>query len=361
MSEAGRRPFVPAPWLHEAPTSLRARELGHTVVVPDAPALPVTALPVIALPVIAVIGPTASGKTALALALAHRLAATGRPAEIVNADSMLVYRGMDIGTAKPSPAELAAVPHHLIDIWEPTRTATVSDFQQLARDTIADCRGRGAVPVLVGGSSLYIRAILDDFEFPGTDPAVRGRLEAELEQVGSEALYERLRLADPEGAARVEPNNARRVVRALEMIELTGHYASTLPEHRYALDHVVEIGMALDRDVLDARIARRVEKMWADGFVDEVRRLEAAGLRQGRTASRAIGYRQVLALLAGELDEATAKDSTITRTRRFARKQLGWFRRDDRITWVDATRPPEALAEELLAGPLRAYVSGRVE
>lgn len=305
---------------------------------------------------IAVVGPTAVGKSAVAEGLAVALGG-----EIVSADSMQVYRGMDIGTAKPSSAELGAVPHHLVDIWDPTRTATVADFQQLARDAIADCRGRGVVPVLVGGSSLYIRAILDDFDFPGTDPAVRGRLEAELEQVGAEALYERLRRADPEGAARVEPNNARRVVRALEMIELTGHYASTLPEHRYALDYVVEIGMSLDRDVLDARIAQRVEKMWAAGFVDEVRRLEADGLRQGRTASRAIGYRQVLALLAGDLDEATAKESTITRTRRFARKQLGWFRRDDRITWVDATRPPEVLAEELLAGPLRGYVSGLVE
>lgn len=314
-----------------------------------------------ALPVIALIGPTASGKTALALALARRLADLGQPTEIVNADSMLVYRGMDIGTAKPSPAELAAVRHHLVDIWEPTRTATVADFQKLARDVIVDCRARGVVPVLVGGSALYVRAILDEFEFPGTDPQVRARLEADLEQHGPEAMYERLRQADPEGATRVEPNNARRIVRALEMIELTGHYAATLPEHRYALDDVVEIGLSLDREVLDERIALRVEKMWADGFVDEVRRLEATGLREGRTACRAIGYRQVLQLLAGQVDEAAAKEGTITRTRRFARKQLGWFRRDDRITWVDATRPAEDLADELLAGPLLPYVSQRVE
>ncbi|SDB84304.1 tRNA dimethylallyltransferase [Raineyella antarctica] len=310
---------------------------------------------------IAVIGPTASGKTALAIALARLMGRTGHPAEIVNADSMLVYRGMDIGTAKPSPDELAAVPHHLVDIWDLTRTATVADFQRLAREAIADCRARGVVPVLVGGSSLYIRAILDDFDFPGTDPAVRARLEAELEQVGSEAMYERLRAADPQGAARVEPNNARRIVRALEMIELTGHYSSTLPAHSYALEDVVEIGMSLERDVLDERIARRVEKMWADGFVAEVRRLEGEGLRQGRTASRAIGYRQVLDLLDGTIDEATAKEGTITRTRRFARKQLGWFRRDDRILWVDATRPPEALAAELLDGPLRRFGLSTVE
>ncbi len=314
-----------------------------------------------ALPVIALIGPTASGKTALAIALAQRLAAMGHPAEIVNADSMLVYRGMDIGTAKPSPEERAAVRHHLVDIWDLGRTATVADFQALAREAIADCRRRGVVPLLVGGSSLYIRAILDDFDFPGTDPAVRRRLEAELEQVGAAAMYERLRAADPEGAARVEPNNARRVVRALEMIELTGHYSPTLPEHRYALDGVVEIGMSLDREVLDARIAQRVEKMWADGFVDEVRRLEAQGLREAPTASRAIGYRQVLEYLAGRIDEASAKESTITRTRRFARKQLGWFRRNDRIIWVEATRPLEGLVDDLLAGPLAPWDFTAVE
>lgn len=312
------------------------------------------------LPVITLIGPTASGKTSLAIALARRLVAHGQPAEIVNTDSMLVYRGMDIGTAKPSPAERAEVPHHLVDIWEPTRTATVADFQRLAREAVADCRARGVVPVLVGGSSLYIRAVLDEFEFPGTDPAVRARLEAELEEVGVAALYARLCAADP-AAAQVEPRNARRIVRALEMLELTGHYTASLPDPRYALEDVVQVGLALDREVLDARIAERVDMMWAQGLVEEVRRLEAAGLRTGRTASRAIGYRQVLAHLAGEIDEAAAKESTITRTRRFARKQLGWFRRDDRIIWVDATRPVEDLVDELLAGPLRPYGLFRVE
>ncbi|QGF24803.1 tRNA (adenosine(37)-N6)-dimethylallyltransferase MiaA [Raineyella fluvialis] len=307
-------------------------------------------------PVIAVIGPTASGKTALAIALARRLAAVGRPAEIVNADSMLVYRGMDIGTAKPTPEERAMVHHHLVDIWDIDRTATVADFQRLAREAIADCRARGVLPLLVGGSSLYIRAILDVFEFPGTDPGVRARLEAELAASGAEAMYARLRDLDAGAAAGIEPNNERRIVRALEVIELTGHYTSTLPEHRYALDGVTEIGLSLDRDVLDARIAQRVERMWAEGFVDEVRRLAAHGLREGRTASRALGYRQVLDLLDGVIDEPTAKELTITRTRRFARKQLGWFRRDDRILWVDATRPSEELAEALLMGPLRGLL-----
>ncbi|MEA5154594.1 tRNA (adenosine(37)-N6)-dimethylallyltransferase MiaA [Raineyella sp.] len=309
------------------------------------------------LPVVAVIGPTASGKTALAIALARRMAAAGQPAEIVNADSMLVYRGMDIGTAKPTAEELAAVRHHLVDVWDIDRTATVADFQQLAREAIAGCRARGVVPLLVGGSSLYIRAIVDEFEFPGTDPTVRARLEAESARVGVAHLYERLRTADPAAAAGIEPNNERRVIRALEVIELTGHYVSTLPEHRYALADVVQIGLSLERDVLDARIAARVDRMWADGFVDEVRRLEARGLRQGRTACRALGYRQVLDFLAGTIDEAAARAATITRTRRFARKQLGWFRRDDRIIWVDATRPAAELADLLLAGPLRRLVA----
>ncbi|WOQ18476.1 tRNA (adenosine(37)-N6)-dimethylallyltransferase MiaA [Raineyella sp. W15-4] len=318
--------------------------------VPDLPAGP-------DLPVIAVIGPTASGKTALAIELVRRLGAAGRAAEIVNADSMLVYRGMDIGTAKPTAEERAAVRHHLVDIWDIDWTATVADFQRLARAAIADCRRRGVVPVLVGGSSLYIRAIVDEFEFPGTDPEVRSRLEAELAQLGVGALYARLRAADPTAAAGIEPNNERRVVRALEVIELTGHYTSTLPEHRYALTGVVQIGLSLEREVLDDRIAARVERMWVDGFVDEVRGLAERGLREGRTASRALGYRQVLDYLAGTIDEATAKETTITRTRRFARKQLGWFRRDDRILWVDATRPAAELAEALLAGPLHGLLS----
>ncbi len=303
------------------------------------------------------IGPTASGKTALAIALARRTAAAGQPAEIVNADSMLVYRGMDIGTAKPSVAERTAVRHHLVDVWDIDRTATVADFQQLAREAIADCRGRGVVPLLVGGSSLYIRAIVDEFEFPGTDPVVRARLEAESGRDGVAAMYQRLQALDPAAAAGIEPNNERRVIRALEVIELTGHYVSTLPQHRYALADVVQIGLSLERDVLDARIAERVDRMWADGFVDEVRRLEGRGLRRGRTACRALGYRQVLEFLAGTIDEATAKEATVTRTRRFARKQLGWFRRDDRIIWVDATRPADELAEALLAGPLARLAS----
>ncbi|QDP98836.1 tRNA (adenosine(37)-N6)-dimethylallyltransferase MiaA [Microlunatus elymi] len=283
------------------------------------------------------IGATASGKSSLAVRLAQRLAGSGRPAEIVNADSMLVYRGMDIGTAKPTPAERGGVPHHLIDILDVTETASVAEFQQLARQAIEDCRGRGVTPILVGGSALYVRAIIDRFEFPGTDPAVRSRLEAELERVGPDALHRRLTEQDPDAAASILPGNGRRIVRALEVIELTGRpFSADLPEHEYALDPVVQIGLALPRPALDGRIAARVKQMWADGFVDEVRGLIDCGLREGKTACRALGYRQILQFLDGEFDEQQAEQRTITQTRKFARRQDGWFRRDRRIHWLDA-------------------------
>lgn len=287
-------------------------------------------------PVPVLIGPTASGKSSLAVRLAQRLIADGRQAEIVNSDSMLVYRGMDIGTAKPTLEERAGVPHHLIDIFALNRTASVADFQQLARTAIADCRDRGVVPIVVGGSALYVRAIVDRFEFPGTDPEIRSGLEAELMQIGAEGMHRRLAERDPGAAASILPGNGRRIVRALEVIELTGKpYSASLPEPQYAIDGVLEIGIDLPRPMLDERIATRVEQMWADGFVDEVRRLEHEGLRDGVTASRALGYRQVLQFLDGELDEEQAKQRTITQTRKFARRQDGWFRRDPRIRWLD--------------------------
>lgn len=288
------------------------------------------------IPVVALNGPTASGKTAVAVEVARALEAGGLTAEVVNVDSMLVYRGMDIGTAKPTAAERCGVPHHLIDIMDVTQEASVADFQQLARATIADCRGRGVVPILAGGSALYVHAILDDFRFPGTDPQLRARLEAELAELGPGALHERLRGLDPEAAAGILPGNGRRIVRALEVIELTGGFRSQLPEWSYALDNVVQVGLEVPREVLDARIEQRVERMWSDGLVAEVEGLVARGLREGRTASRAIGYRQVLAQLDGELTESEAKQQTVFGTRRLARKQLGWFRRDPRITWLPA-------------------------
>ncbi len=281
------------------------------------------------------VGPTAVGKSRLAVALARRLIDAGRPAEVVNADSMLVYRGMDIGTAKPTPAERNGVVHHLIDILDVRQTATVAEFQRLARAAIEDCRRRDVVPIVVGGSALYVRAIVDDFEFPGTDPALRARLEQQLVTVGPETMHRRLGEVDPYAAAQILPGNGRRIVRALEVVELTGRpYGPTLPEHRYRLPDVVQIGLDIDRPTLDARIATRVDAMWSVGLVVEVDALAAAGLRQGRTASRALGYRQVLEFLDGACTEQEAKDATVAGTRRFARRQDSWFRKDPRIHWL---------------------------
>jgi tRNA dimethylallyltransferase len=296
------------------------------------------------LPVVAVVGATAAGKSGLALDLAERLGG-----EVVNTDSMQVYRGMDIGTAKLPPAERRGITHHLLDILDVTEPATVAEFQRWAREVIADCRERGVSPVLVGGSALYTRAILDEFEFPGTDPDVRERLEEELAEVGSGALHARLAERDPVAAAQVLPSNGRRVVRALEVIEITGRpFAASLPEQRYHYDHAVQIGVDIDRDTLDRRIEQRVQQMWDQGFVDEVRGLVDQGLRQGRTASRALGYSQILAHLDGDLTEDEAREKTVTGTRRFARRQDSWFRKDPRITWV-AHDDPERLEQALRA------------
>ncbi|GAA1428784.1 tRNA (adenosine(37)-N6)-dimethylallyltransferase MiaA [Microlunatus lacustris] len=303
---------------------------------------------------VVLVGPTAVGKSALAVALARRYRERGRPAEVVNADSMLVYRGMDIGTAKPTPQERGGVPHHLLDIFDVTQTATVAEFQQLARTAIADCRDRGVIPVVVGGSALYVRAVVDDFVFPGTDAETRARLEGELAAVGPEILHARLTALDPASAATIGPANGRRLVRALEVVELTGApYAATLPVHRYALPGVVQIGLRIDRVTLDARIAQRVDAMWAAGFVDEVRGLAARspGLREGVTASRALGYRQLLAHLDGELSEDEARAQTVRGTRRFARRQGGWFPRDPRISWLDWDAPDLVDAALAVAGP----------
>ena len=299
-------------------------------------------------PILALLGPTASGKSTLAVRLALHLFEDGTPAEIVNADSMLVYRGMDIGTAKPTLEERRGVPHHLVDILDVRETATVADFQRLARDVIASCQDRGVVPILVGGSALYLRAILDEFTFPGTDPAVRAGLETELEQLGPLAMYERLLRLAPEAAVEMQPMNGRRVVRALEVVALTGSYKATLPEHHYALPGVVQIGLSIDRTEMDARIGARVDDMWAKGLVAEVAALDEQGLREGVTASRALGYRQVLAYLDGRCTEEQAITDTAAGTRRFARRQLGWWRRDPRIHWFDALAlptPAELLAE----------------
>ncbi|MGH3647028.1 MAG: tRNA (adenosine(37)-N6)-dimethylallyltransferase MiaA [Micromonosporaceae bacterium] len=283
--------------------------------------------------VIAVVGPTASGKSALGVTLARALGG-----EVINADSMQLYAGMDIGTAKLTDAEREGVPHHLLDIWPVTREASVAEYQELARAAVDRLRAASRPPLLVGGSGLYVRSVLDKFEFPGTDPELRSRLEAELATVGAPALHRRLATLDPVAAERILPSNGRRIVRALEVVELTGGFAAALPEPEPAYP-AVQLGLDLDTALLDERIAQRVDRMWATGLVDEVRRLEAVGLREGRTASRALGYQQVLRFLAGECTEDEARAATVRATRRFVRRQRSWFRRDPRIVWLDALRP----------------------
>jgi tRNA dimethylallyltransferase len=285
-------------------------------------------------PVVAVVGPTATGKTALAVALAHRLGG-----EVVNADSMQLYRGMDIGTAKPDLAERNGVPHHLLDLWHVREAASVAEYRRLARAQIDRLRAAGTVPLLVGGSGLYVRAVLDELDFPGTDAALRGRLEEELAAVGPAALHARLAALDPAAAEAVLPSNGRRIVRALEVIELTGGpFRAQLPDPR---PHYPAVAVGLDREpaVLDERVAARVDRMWAAGFVDEVAALAADGLREGPTASRALGYAQVLAQFDGALTPDEARERTIGTTRRFVRRQRSWFRRDATISWFDAGRP----------------------
>ena len=285
-------------------------------------------------PVVAIVGPTATGKTALAVALAHRFGG-----EVVNADSMQLYRGMDIGTAKPGPAEREGVPHHLLDLWHVRQAASVAEYRQRARAEIDRLRAAGTVPLLVGGSGLYLRAVLDELDFPGTDPALRARLEAELGTVGAAALHERLAGLDPAAAAAVLPTNGRRIVRALEVIELTGGpFRAQLPEPR---PHYPAVVLGLDREPaeLDRRVADRVDRMWAAGFVDEVARLAEDGLREGPTASRALGYAQVLTQLDGGLTPSEARERTVSTTRRFVRRQRSWFRRDATISRFDAGRP----------------------
>ncbi|MFC0845718.1 tRNA (adenosine(37)-N6)-dimethylallyltransferase MiaA [Streptomyces noboritoensis] len=295
--------------------------------------------------VIAVVGPTAAGKSDLGVFLAQQLGG-----EVVNADSMQLYRGMDIGTAKLTLDERGGVPHHLLDIWDVTEPASVAEYQKLARAEIDRLLAEGRTPVLVGGSGLYVRGAIDVLDFPGTDPDVRARLERELEQDGPGALHRLLAEADPEAARAILPSNGRRIVRALEVIEITGKpFTANLPGHDSVYD-TVQIGVDVGRPELDERIALRVDRMWEAGLVDEVRALEAQGLREGRTASRALGYQQVLTALAGECTEDEARAETVRATKRFARRQDSWFRRDPRVHWLSGAvehrgeLPQQALA-----------------
>lgn len=298
----------------------------------------------------AVVGATGTGKTALSLDLAQALAARGRPAEIVNADAMQLYRGMDIGTAKLPPAQRRGVPHHLLDVLEVTDEAAVAWYQDAARTAIAGIHTRGADAVLVGGSGLYVSSVVFDFRFPPHDDALRARLEAELEASGPGILFARLRELDPVTAARVDPKNGRRLVRALEVLaQGAATHGAALPDEP-ALWHEPTriVGVAVSRDELVARLDARVEAMWAHGFVGEVERLRRAGLEDGVTARRAIGYAQALGQLAGERAAAEAIAETQALTRRYARRQVSWFRRYPGIDWVE----PGADAAALVAAAL---------
>ena len=284
--------------------------------------------------IIAIVGPTAVGKSDLAIDLAEMI-----EAEIVSADSMQVYVGMDIGTAKVTEADRRGVPHHMIDVWDPGHDVSVVEFRDRARETIEDIEGRGRPVIIVGGSWQYVQAILDQMDFPGTDPQVRVGLEAELAELGPVAMHARLEALDPAAAAAILPTNGRRIVRALEVVQIEGSFTARLPEPTPWRD-ARWIGLACDRLVLDARITARVDRMWAEGLVDEV--LALCG-RMGRTASGALGYSQILDALAGDGDLEAARQRTIDGTRKFARRQERRFRQDARIRWFPAGTPASAL------------------
>lgn len=285
-----------------------------------------------ALPVVAVVGPTGSGKSELALQLADRF-----DGEAVNADSMQFYRGMDVGTAKLPVAERRGIPHHLMDFLGVREDTTVAQFQDMSRAAIADIQARGKLPILVGGSGLYVRAAVDVLEFPGTDTLVRARLEGELETGGLAPLAQRLAAVDPISAARI--SDGKRLVRALEVYELTGRpFSSFMPERDY-VQPTVQIGLNGDRANLHVRLAARVHRMVRDGLQDEVASLIPEGLREGRTAQKALGYQQFLRVVDGEATVPTAIEETIVATRQFARRQLTWFRADPRVQWLDWSQP----------------------
>jgi tRNA dimethylallyltransferase len=285
---------------------------------------------------VVICGATATGKSDLAVSLAKEIGA-----EIINADSMQLYRGMDIGTAKLSLDEREGIEHHLLDVLDVTEDATVAWYQDKARAAIAEIHSRGKSAVIVGGTGLYIKAILDDLNFPDTDPAVRERLNAEAEEFGVAQLFERLRLLDPAAAAAIDIQNVRRVIRALEVIEITGQpFTANLPREDSSLyPDALQFGLVMDREKLTERIDRRVDLMWEKGLVAEVDALLVAGINQATTARRALGYAQVIAMRAGEISEDQAKEETKRATRQYARRQETWFSRDARIKWISPIQP----------------------
>jgi tRNA dimethylallyltransferase len=297
-------------------------------------------------PYIAIVGATGTGKSELSLDVAELLAEHGRKAEIVNADAMQLYLGMNIGTAKLPVEQRRGIAHHMFDVLAPTEEAAVAHYQEQARAVIDDIFSRGNVPILVGGSGLYVSGVLFDFEFPGHDDVIRERLEGEAEKLGPGALFARLTALAPEAAARIDGKNIRRVIRALEVLELTGNTAGlgTLPEDAMYWRPVTIWGLTDERDVLTERLDRRVEQMWVQGLLDEVRGLIPQGLNEGITARRAIGYAQALAQLDGTMTEAAAIEETQQITRRYARRQVSWFKRYVDLNWLPAGSAANAQA-----------------
>ena len=283
-----------------------------------------------------IVGPTGSGKSGLAVSVALELAKVGIKAEIVNADSMQFYRGMDIGTAKLPDAEREGIEHHMLDWLDISEENTAARYQVEARKVISDQIEQGILPIVVGGSMLYIAALINTFEFPGRDEALRAQLEQDLIDLGPAAMHKRLELLDETAASRIEPQNGRRIVRALEIVMITGEpFAASLPDQFESFLPVLEIGLNSAREHLVERLAQRVRDMWSAGLVDEVKGLEAKGIRDSKTASQAIGYSQALASIDGRLTEDEAIAETILLTQRYARRQMSWFRRDPRIHWFD--------------------------
>jgi tRNA dimethylallyltransferase len=299
---------------------------------------------------IAIVGSTGTGKSELAIRIAETIRDHGSSAEIVNADAMQLYRGMDIGTAKLPTKERRGIEHHLIDVLDVTQESTAAEYQKLARAKILEIQSNGAVPILVGGSMLYVAAVLNNFEFPVRDKDLRAQLEQQLLELGPEAMHRKLAEIDAVAASRIDPENGRRIVRALEIVTLTGEpFAAALPDEIDSWQEVLEIGLRMDREVLVARLEQRVRLMWDSGMVKETQNLIDKGLRESVTAGYAIGYAQALAQIDGELDQEQAIESTTRLTQKYARRQMSWFKRDTRINWLDALDPEVTnLAMELV-------------
>jgi len=296
---------------------------------------------------IAVVGPTGAGKSVLAIDIAKHIKTHGGKAEIINCDSMQFYKGMDVGTAKLPLEERQGIKHHLFDILEITDESTAAEYQQIARPLIEELQAADITPILVGGSMLYVAAVLNMFEFPARDEALRAKLEQELIELGPHEMHRRLKALDPMAASRIIPENGRRSVRAIEIVTLTGEpFAAALPDVPEDWQPVLEIGISGDREDLRARLEARVHKMWQQGLIEEVKSLEAKGIRQGKTSSVAIGYSQALKQIDGEITETEAIADTVRLTQKYARRQMSWFRRDQRIQWLDY-QDPEATSKAL--------------